>query len=135
MAETIRVLCVDDEKYILNVIRRQLDDDHFKLFQALTVEDALELLHTSQPIQVVLTDYRMPGSNGIDFLQNIAVKWPCTAGIIISGCADTRTVEQALSLNPLIRFIAKPWSMEELRQAVLDAATAAASMLAEKGTP
>ncbi len=134
MAETIRVLCVDDEKNILNVIRRQLDDDHFELYQALTVEEALKILHTSQPIQVVLTDYRMPGSNGIDFLQTIALKWPRTAGIIISGCADTQTVEQALSLNPLIRFIAKPWSMEELRQAVVDAATAAL-MHSEKGTP
>lgn len=125
MTETIRVLCVDDEKNILNVIRRQLDDDFFELYQALTFEDALELLHTRQPIQVVLTDYRMPGGNGIDFLQTVAARWPCTAGIVISGCADTRMIEQALARNPRLRFIAKPWSMEELRQAVTDAAAAA----------
>lgn len=132
MAETIRVLCVDDEQNILNVIRRQLDDDDFELYQALNFEDALELLHTSQPIQVVLTDYRMPGGNGIDFLQTVAARWPCTAGIVISGCADTRMIEQALASNPLLRFIAKPWSMEELRRAVLDAA-AAAGTLSGKG--
>lgn len=72
MPETIRILCVDDEPQILNVIRRQLYEEDYEVHTALTAEEGLDILGRVGPVQVVLSDYRMPGINGIEFLKRIS---------------------------------------------------------------
>lgn len=129
MPDCIRVLCVDDEKNILNTVRRQLDDECFQVFPALTVEEALQILEREQPLHVVLSDYRMPGINGVDLLRTVASRWPWISGILISGFADTQAVQRALTDNPAMRFIAKPWAMEELLRVVGEAASQARKAL------
>lgn len=122
MPETIRVLCVDDEIKILNVFRRQLFDEDYEVHAALTVEEGLEILGRIGPVHVVLSDYRMPGMNGLEFLGKVAGEWPSTVGIIISGYADVPAVQHALEVNELFQFIAKPWKAEEMRRAIARAA-------------
>ncbi|CAH2030192.1 response regulator [Trichlorobacter ammonificans] len=129
MPDCIRVLCLDDEKNILNTVRRQLEDDSFQVFQAQTVEEALRILESEQPLHVVLSDYRMPGTTGVDFLRTVAGRWPWISGIIISGFADTQAVQRALADNPAMHFIAKPWTMEELLRIVRQAASQAREVL------
>jgi two-component system NtrC family sensor kinase len=130
MPELIRILCVDDEIKILNVVRRQLFDEAFEVLTALTTEEAFEILRTVRPIHVVLSDYRMPGMNGLEFLGKVAEEWPAVAGIIISGYADVPAVQQALEKNGLFQFIAKPWKAGEMRKAVAGAAALSLARLA-----
>lgn len=121
MRETIRILCVDDEINILNVIRRQLFDEDYEVHVALTVEDGLRVLGRVQPVHVVLSDYLMPGMNGIEFLRIVSRDWPRTVGIVISGFADVPAVKSALEKDDLFTFIPKPWKAEVLQRAVAEA--------------
>jgi len=130
MSEIIRILCVDDELPILNVIRRQLYDEDYEVHTALTAEEALGILRRVRPVHVVLSDYRMPGMNGLEFLRRVSQDRPEAVGIIISGFADTPEVKQAMDQHDLFAFLSKPWKAEEMRKTV---AEAVALSLAELG--
>ncbi len=134
MHELIQVLCVDDEINILNVVRRQLDDEEFEVQTALTVEEGLQILAQKTPIHVVLSDFRMPGMNGVEFLQQVARVRPEAVGIVLSGFADIPAVRQALEKDALFSFIAKPWKASELRKAVMDAAALSNLRSREEGS-
>lgn len=122
MSEPIRILCVDDEVYILNVIRRQLCDLDVELHPALSAEEALQFLAHTPPVQVVISDYRLPGMNGIDFLEKLAAEWPAVTGILLSGFADLEVVQDALEQGRLLAVLHKPWKAEELQKLILTAA-------------
>jgi DNA-binding NtrC family response regulator len=121
MPEIIRILCVDDEPHILNVVRRQLYDEDYEVHTALTAEEGLMILRRVRPVHVVLSDYRMPGMNGIEFLRCVSLDWPEAVGIVISGFADTSAVKQAMEQHGLFAFIPKPWKAEEMRKTLAEA--------------
>lgn len=122
MPEVIRILCVDDEVNILNVIRRQLCDLDVELHLARSAEEGLTFLRQTQPVHVVLSDYLLSGMNGIDFLKSVFNEWPATSGILLSGLVGLDTVHEELELINLYAFLHKPWKTKELQKAVLYAA-------------
>ena len=122
MPETRRILCVDDEAYILNVIRRQLCEEDFEIHTALSGEEGLELLQQIQPVQIILSDYRMPGMNGIEFLRQATLVCPAAVVIMLSGFADVAAVKQLLESKQLSRLLRKPWRAEELIKTITEAA-------------
>lgn len=121
MTETIHVLCVDDEINILNVIKRQLSDENLEIHCVTTGEEGLRLLRQMDRADVILTDYRMPGMNGIEFLKQAQMIRPESIGIILSGFADIPLVKKSLENNQLFRCLRKPWRAEELRAAIAEA--------------
>lgn len=121
MSDVIRILCVDDERAILNVIRRQLDDEDYEIHTALSADEGFEILRSVGPVHIVLSDYRMSGMNGIEFLKCVAEHWPDAVRIIISGFADTLAVKQAIDRHDLFAFLPKPWKAEEMRRTLSDA--------------
>lgn len=125
MPETIRILCVDDEINILNVVRRQLDDEMFEIHTALTAEEGLRILRQVRSIDVVLSDYRMPEMDGIEFLRRVIQERRTAVGIILSGFADVPSVKEAIENDNLFRFISKPWKAEDLHRNVIEAAALA----------
>ncbi|MBE0577666.1 MAG: response regulator [Desulfuromonadales bacterium] len=121
MPEIIRLLCVDDEINILNVIRRQLLDENIEIHCALTVSKGLQFLQEHRPMQVIVSDYRMPGMNGMEFLKQAELICPEAVFIILSGFADIPIVKQSLENKHLFRILRKPWRAEELRKVIGDA--------------
>lgn len=121
MAEAVRILCVDDELQILRSLQRVFADDPVEVLPAKSAAEALHILRTVQPVQVVMSDYRMPEMNGLDLLAKIADDWPDTVGIILSGYVDLPAVALAMENNRLFRLLPKPWDETVLRQAVFEA--------------
>lgn len=116
--EMVKVLCVDDEKNVLRSLRRLFMDDGYEILTAGSAEEGLEILHADGSIQVVISDYRMPGMNGIDFLRGVCHNWPDTVRIVLSGYADTAAVVEAINDGEIYKFIPKPWNDTELRVAI-----------------
>lgn len=121
MDEPVRVLCVDDEKGVLRSIERVFLDEDYEILKAISGKEGLQVLKEVSPIQVVLSDYRMPEMNGVDFLREVCKRWPDTVRIVLSGYADTVAVVDAVNEGQIYKFLAKPWNDDELKFTVANA--------------
>ena len=124
MAESIKLLCVDDERNVLRALERIFMDDDYEILTAISGEEGLAVLAENDDVQVVVSDFRMPGMNGVEFLRQVCEKYPETVRIVLSGYADTGAVVSAINEGQIYKFVSKPWSDEELRQTVAKAVEA-----------
>jgi two-component system, NtrC family, sensor kinase len=121
MEEQIRILCVDDEKNLLKSIQRLFLDHNYEILTATSGNEGLEILRKVSPIQIVISDFRMPGKNGVEFLSEVRKNWPDTVRIIISGYADTAAVISAINEGEIYKFIPKPWNDEDIKATIANA--------------
>jgi response regulator RpfG family c-di-GMP phosphodiesterase len=108
------VLLVDDEENILSSLRRVLRGEAYSVQIATGGEQALEILR-SQPIDLVISDARMPGMDGATLLAEVQKHWPETMRILLTGYADISTTIRAINQGQIYRYISKPWDDDELR--------------------
>ncbi len=121
MDKTVRILCVDDERNVLRSIERLFLDDDYDILTATSGDEGLEILAEVNPIQIVISDYRMPGMNGVDFLREVCERWPDTVRIVLSGYADTAAIVSAINEGRIYKFIPKPWNDDELKVTISNA--------------
>ena len=105
----IPILYVDDEENILEIFKFFFDDK-FKIYTALNAEKGLEILKQNEDIGVVITDERMPGMSGIEFLEKVVNEWPETVRIIISAYSDASRLLKAINTGHAQEYIIKPFS-------------------------
>lgn len=109
---TQKVLCVDDDPNILGAFQRSLRKFHLEV--ALGGEQALELIQRSGPFAVVVSDMRMPGMDGIQFLTKVRERAPNTVRMMLTGNADQQTAIDAVNQGHIFRFLTKPCTPELL---------------------
>lgn len=108
-----RVLIVDDEPTILSGLS-ELFGQEYAVFTSGSAEGALPILE-SERIEVVLSDYKMPGMDGLSFLIEVKRRYPDIVRILMSAYADMQLVIRAMNEGEVHRFIAKPYKTSELR--------------------
>ncbi|MDD2366060.1 MAG: response regulator [Desulfuromonadaceae bacterium] len=113
--EQIKILCVDDEHNVLRALQRIFMDDDYEIVIAGSAQEGLKSMEESGPFQVVISDYRMPATNGVEFLKEVNQRWPETVRIILSGYADAGAIVSAINEGQIYKFIPKPWNDTELR--------------------
>jgi DNA-binding NtrC family response regulator len=106
------LLIVDDEPEILQSLLGLLRRE-FQLFTATSAEEALVILQDN-PVQVIMTDQRMPGMTGVELMQQVREKYPDSIRIVFTGYADIKAVVEAINSGGLYRYITKPWDPDEL---------------------
>ena len=112
----VKILCVDDEHNVLRSLERIFLDDDYEIVTAGSGTEGLEIMsETGDCFQVVVSDYRMPGMNGVEFLKAVYERWPDTVRIVLSGYADAGAIVAAINEGHIYKFIPKPWNDEELR--------------------
>ncbi|MBU0483046.1 MAG: response regulator [Proteobacteria bacterium] len=114
MAENVRILCVDDEANVLKALQRLFMDEDYEIETAESGETGIAAME-QQEAQVIISDYRMPGMNGVEFLKQVYERWPDTVRIVLSGYADTASVVEAINEGQIYKFIPKPWNDDELK--------------------
>jgi response regulator RpfG family c-di-GMP phosphodiesterase len=115
-----RILCVDDEPNILHAFRRQLRAN-FELEVATNPTEALALLEGKNNFKVIVSDMRMPGLDGVQFLQEVEKRSPDSVRIMLTGNADKLTPIQAINLGHVFRYLTKPCSVDALEVALREA--------------
>lgn len=115
LKQQTKILCVDDEKNVLNALLRFFMDDDYEIATASSGEEGLKVLAEEGPFQIIISDYRMPVMNGVDFLKEVYERWPDTVRIVLSGYADAGAIVAAINEGHIYKFIPKPWNDEELR--------------------
>jgi len=108
-----RIAIVDDEEGIGNALRRILRRDDWDIRTFIDPFEALQTL-AHVHIDLVISDFNMPGMNGVEFLNRLREEHPHTLRIILSGHADLGVVLSAINDAEVFRFILKPWIDEEL---------------------
>lgn len=115
------VLLVDDEESITNSLRRLLRSQPYDILVADSGAKALELLE-QRPIDVVVSDARMPNMDGATLLAHIHRRYPSTLRILLTGYADMTMIAKAINEGQIHRYVSKPWNDEDmlatLRQAL-----------------
>ncbi len=111
------LLLVDDEPGVLRALERVFRRERYRLLTAASAEQALELLATNE-VQVIVSDQRMAGMNGTEFLARARELYPHTVRMILSGYADLASVTEAVNRGAISKFLSKPWDDDELRQLV-----------------
>ena len=118
MQQTNRIiLCVDDEREILNALRRLLRKKADRILTATSGEEGLALLEEHAPA-VIVSDMRMPNMNGAEFFNRVLEFAPHTFRILLTGHADTEAVISTINKGEIHRFLHKPWDPAKLRQAI-----------------
>ena len=117
-AEQIRILCVDDERNILQALERSFLDDNYEIVNAGSGAEGLQALEEAGPFQVVISDYRMPVMNGVEFLKKVYAGWPDTVRLVLSGYADVGAIVAAINEGHIYKFIPKPWDDQDLRLSI-----------------
>ena len=112
-----KILLVDDEPKVLAAIKRQLRKE-FRFETALSGEEALKIIDEKGPFAVVVSDYQMPGMNGIDFLCKVKTVDPDTVRMMLTGSADMSTAIQAVNEGSIFQFHPKPCPAETLGKAI-----------------
>jgi two-component system NtrC family sensor kinase len=106
--EEATVLVVDDDEHVRRALTRVLKRSRARLREAADAEGALQIL-AGDPVHVVVSDYRMPGMSGVEFLRVVKERWPRVQRVLLTGQADTAAIEEAVNQSEIFRFIWKPW--------------------------
>jgi len=121
-----QILLVDDEPNILSALRRSLAAIDVRLldgdalhFETFTSPEAAIKRCDEQDFDLVISDYRMPSMNGVEFLTGVMKLQPSVPRMIISGYADRDVIIAAVNEVRLTRFVEKPWDDQELRNVVV----------------
>ncbi|MGD9364080.1 MAG: ATPase, T2SS/T4P/T4SS family [Desulfobacteraceae bacterium] len=112
-----QILFVDDEPHVLRAMLRIFRQENYGLLTAESAPQALSVM-AENPVQVVISDHRMPGMNGTDLLREVKKRYPATIRIMLTGYADVNAVMGAVNDGAVYKFITKPWNDEDLRLTV-----------------
>ena len=115
-----RLLLVDDEPNILSALKRLVRRDGYQILTASSGKEGLELL-TQHEIDVIVSDQRMPGMTGVDFLRTVKDLYPQTVRIVLSGFTELQSVTDAVNEGAIYKFLTKPWDDEQLRKHIAQA--------------
>ena len=113
-----KLLLVDDEPNLTSALVRSLDRSQFEIFTADSAQKGLLIL-AGNNIDVVVSDERMPGMTGSQFLTEVRKKWPNTIRMILSGQADLEAAVRAINEGEVYRFLLKPCHPKELQMTIL----------------
>ncbi|MBN1866719.1 response regulator [Candidatus Sumerlaeota bacterium] len=108
-----RVLLVDDDRRLLEGIKRALRKEPYEILTADSAEEGLRLLQ-SERIDAVISDQNMPGMCGVDFLSRVSKERPHTVRFIMTGQATLEVAIEAINEGAITRFFTKPWNPVDL---------------------
>ena len=120
--ESALLLIVDDEPRILSALRRSLRREPFEVLAVETTREALHLLET-QPVDVILSDHKMPGMTGVQLLSAAAQMRPEAVRILITGWTEEIPSDELEAIG-VFAVLNKPWDDGELKETLRAAAKA-----------
>jgi signal transduction histidine kinase/FixJ family two-component response regulator len=125
------VLYVDDERDNLRIFELTFRRD-FTVLTASSAKEGLELL-SQHPVAVVLSDQKMPGIEGVDFLRQVRELDSRALRILVTAYGDAKILGDAINDGNIYRYVAKPWEPDDMRLTVRRAIEAYA-LEAERAT-
>ena len=114
------LLLVDDEPSVLSSLRRLFRGSGYRVLQAQSGDEALQLLKL-EPVDLVISDMRMPEMDGAQLLDQVRQRHPTVTRILLTGYADINSTIAAINRGEVHRYISKPWDDVDLQLIVKEA--------------
>ncbi len=111
------LLLIDDEPNIVASLKRLFRRDAYVILTANSGAEGLGVL-SRHKVDVIISDQRMPGMTGVEFLRIAKVNYPDTIRIVLSGYTELQSVTDAINEGAIYRFFTKPWNDEQLREQI-----------------
>ena len=115
-SEPTTILVVDDSAPTLEILRRNLEGAGYRVLTAPAVVEAISILEQT-PVDLVITDFKMPGANGMDLVRHVRENYRNTEAMMITGYASVTGAVDAVKTGAE-EYLAKPFTDEELLAAV-----------------
>ena len=109
------ILFVDDEKSVLNSLKRLLRKEEYRILTALSAKDALNVMEKEEAVSIVVSDHRMPEMSGIDFLARVKIDYPDVIRIILTGYTEVNAITESVNQGHIYKFFLKPWDDNQLK--------------------
>jgi DNA-binding NtrC family response regulator len=128
MKKVLNIVCVDDEKIVLDSLNSQLTrnfGNNFNYEFAESAEEALEIIEElrhadDEMIYVVISDWLMPGMKGDELLEEVRSKVENVKTILLTGHIDSKVIRDIEKSEKGIKVIHKPWNEKELVDLIND---------------
>lgn len=115
-----KIMIVDDEENVRNSLIRLLRREGFDLVTASSATEAMEIL-LEEAVDLIISDEKMPGMSGLEFLKLVRQRHPETMRFILTGHADPEFIIRAINEGEIYRFFTKPWDNEDMKNAIRSA--------------
>lgn len=121
------ILCVDDDRSLLDVLIQQLESafaDTHDVEGAESATEALdllgELLQNGEEVQMVISDQVMPGMKGDELLEQVHAKYPDIITVMLTGQGGLNSAVRAINHAGLSKYLLKPWNEDDLKLTIRD---------------
>lgn len=109
------ILYVDDEEMALKYFEKSFGGE-FRIYTAKSAADGAKIIEEhGEEIGVVLSDQRMPGQKGVQFLESVRLRHPRIVRIMVTAYADFGVTVDAVNLGSIFRYVSKPLQVEDMR--------------------
>jgi DNA-binding NtrC family response regulator len=115
VAQALKILFVDDDPLILSAVRRSLGREGFEVHLTSEPLDAPRLV-AEHRVDVIVSDYMMPGCTGVELLSLVRRLHPKVTRIMMTGQADRDATIRAINEGAVSRYIEKPWDDSMLKR-------------------
>jgi response regulator RpfG family c-di-GMP phosphodiesterase len=119
--DKLKLMVVDDEPDNLDLLYRTFRRE-FQVFRAMSGHNALDLLAQEGEMAIIISDQRMPGMNGTEFLSKTVDRFPDTIRIVLTGYTDVEDLVDAINTGKVFKYITKPWMPDDLKTVVSQSA-------------
>ncbi|MBI4384872.1 MAG: response regulator [Nitrospinae bacterium] len=113
-----RILIVDDEVNLLDALSRIFKMEGYEVITSQNALEAIDLLKKGQPVSLILSDQKMPGMEGVRFLETVKEISPLSTRVIMTGLQDAALMERSTSQAGVFRFLTKPVDLDALLEVV-----------------
>jgi len=114
------ILVVDDDELVLKSLTREIKEDSYQVLTAINATNALQILKENQ-VDVVISDHKMPGVQGMSLLRIIKDHYPDVVRIMLTGHADLEAAITAINEIEVFRFYTKPWNRQDILSGLVQA--------------
>ncbi|MDX2283752.1 MAG: adenylate/guanylate cyclase domain-containing protein [Bacteroidia bacterium] len=119
MHKDFSILYVDDEPQNLISFKATFRRE-YTVYTAQGGDEGIEIMH-KHPIQLIITDQRMPGMTGVQFLEQTVAEYPEVIRMVLTGFSDMEAIIDMINSGRIFRYITKPWDENELRMTIENA--------------
>ena len=111
------ILVVDDEELFIEYIQSVLSGENCSVITASSGQEGLEILK-KQSVNMVISEYKMPLMNGLEFLEKVRIIYPDILTIMVTDQPDIKLAIKAINEVGVYKFLLKPWDDIEFKNAI-----------------